>query len=116
MKFETGNLNTLNADHPERKNWFAGAFIPEASMLHTDAVEIKWAKHTKGIKKTTGMNLDAHIRTVVILISGKWRAWFHEAEKEIIMSEPGDYIVYDTALHDSEALEDSHIVVVRWNT
>ncbi|KKR21909.1 MAG: hypothetical protein UT48_C0002G0042, partial [Parcubacteria group bacterium GW2011_GWE2_39_37] len=31
-----------------------------------------------------------------------------------ILLEPGDYLVYSDSYHENEALEDSHLVVVRW--
>lgn len=115
MKFETGNLNELTSVHPERRGWFAGAFVPQSTLFHTDGIEIKWAHHKKGLKKTTGMDFDARIRTVVILISGVWRTTLIEENREIILSNSGDYLIYDTGEHVSEAVEDSHVVVVRWH-
>jgi len=114
MDIETGNLDLLNKKDPEKKGWLIGSFIEENSLRHSDKCEVKWAKHLKGLKKVAGENLKDNCKTVVILISGKWLTRFPESGKEIILLEPGDYLVYSDSYHENEALEDSHLVVVRW--
>jgi hypothetical protein len=113
MNIEVGNLDVLTKQNPERRGWFLGSFIPEG-LLHSNACEVKWARRPKGSKRTTGMKIDKNIRTVVILISGKWKTIFPEDREEIILSNSGDYLIYEGTYHENEALEDSHILVLRY--
>jgi hypothetical protein len=110
---ELGNLDKLNQEHPERKGWFIGGFMPEDSILHGITPEAKWSRYPKGFTKSTGSNLGIKSKSVVVLISGKWALRFAEG-KEVVLSKPGDYIAFDDTEHDSEAIEDAHIFVVRW--
>ena len=114
MRIETGNLDELNEANPAMRSWIVGSFVPDTSLLHSESCEVKWAKHPKGLKKTTGMDLSSDIRTVMILISGSWRTWIPEENREVILSVPGQYLAYDTGAHECEALEDSHLVIIRW--
>ncbi|MEN9557749.1 MAG: hypothetical protein RL141_118 [Candidatus Parcubacteria bacterium] len=114
MRIETGNLEILNGKNPERKGWIIGTFIPEDSLMHSSACEVKWATHPKGLQKKAGTNLDSRVRTMIILISGKWLTRFLGDGKEVILSKPGDYLIYEGASHENEALEDSQMMIVRW--
>lgn len=115
MRLETGNLDVLNKENEQRKGWFVGSFIPKDSLLNSDACEVKWSKFPKGIKRTSEQLLAENIRTVTVLISGKWKCFFTADNKEVILSQPGDFVAYDSGAHHSnEALEDSHLMVVRW--
>ncbi len=114
MSIEQGNLNNIEELNPERGGWFVGKFIPESSLLHSEKCEVKWAHYNKGLKKDSGLNLDANSRTVVVLLSGVWKLLFTKENKEVVLSQPGDFIVFDGIEHTSEALEDCHVMVVRW--
>ncbi|OIO51569.1 MAG: hypothetical protein AUJ19_04220 [Parcubacteria group bacterium CG1_02_58_44] len=66
------------------------------------------------MKKETGHELNESDRTLVMLISGRWRQNFPNSSTEMILSSPGDYALHSGQMHESEALEDSHVMVVRW--
>ena len=115
MKTETGNINALNEMKSERKGWFIGNFIEEESPRYSENCEIKWAIHKQGTKKTSsGGDTSAKTRTVVILLSGKWLTRFLDDGQEVVLAQSGDYLLYEDRLHENEALEESHVIVVRW--
>ena len=114
MSIEHGNLNSVEEHNPKRGGWFIGNFIPEPSLLHSKQCEVKWAHHPKGLKKSSGLNLDTDSRTVVVILSGQWKLLFTNENKEVLLSQPGDFVVFDGVEHTSEALEDCHVMVVRW--
>lgn len=114
MSIQTGNLEKLNKENPNRGGWFIGKFVPESSLLSSDVCEAKWARYKKGFKKDSGLVLDVDSRTVVILIYGKWRLTFIKESKEVVLSEPGDFVAFGAEPHNSDALEDSHVITVRW--
>jgi hypothetical protein len=113
---ETGNLDKLNQEHPERKGWFLGEFMPEDSILHHKKYEAKWAHYPKGFSKSTPKNSSLDSQSVIVLVSGKWKIRFPESGKEVLLSKPGDYNAFDDTEHDSEALEDTQLLVLRWFT
>lgn len=114
MDIEIGNLNQLEKDHPEQGGWCVGSFIDSSSLRHSDVCEVKWAHHPKGLKKPSGLNLHKPSRTIVSLVSGKIKLVFLDEGKEIILSEPGEYVVFDGMRHETECLEDTEVMVVRW--
>ncbi len=115
MKTETGNIDALNEKNPEQKGWFIGNFIEEESLRHSENCEVKWAVHKQGIKKTSsGGDAVTKTRTVVILLSGKWLTHFLDDGQEVVLSQPGDYLMYEDRLHENEAIEESHVMVIRW--
>ncbi|EKE18737.1 MAG: hypothetical protein ACD_9C00253G0002 [uncultured bacterium] len=115
MKLETGNLDILSAENEERRGWFVGSFIPKDSLLNSDSCEVKWSKFLKGLKRTSSQDASDNTHTVAVLIKGKWKCFFTEEKKKVILSEPGDFVAYDGgAHHENEALEDSHLMVIRW--
>ena len=107
MKLETGNLENIG--------WFIGSNADKDSLFFSENCEIKWAKHPKGLKKVSGVELNDDVRSVVVLISGSWLTRFPNESKEIILSKPGDYLAYTGEYHENEALEDSHVMVIRWD-
>jgi len=110
---ETGNLDRVNKNHPEREGWVLGNFVKESELRNSNVCGVKWVRHPKGIKKTSGADLDKKERTLVILVSGKWKLKFKNGEN-VILSKSGDYVIFDAMAHESEGLEVSHVVVIRW--
>lgn len=106
MSIEVGNLDEQNAAHPEKRGWF----------LQTPNCEAKWVRHPKGLKKQAGSDNEASTHTTVVLISGRWVFRFARDQREVVISEPGDYLRYDASEpHENEALEDTHLLVLRWH-
>lgn len=106
MSIETGNLDDENAALPERHGWFVQA-------ANCDA---KWVRHPRGSKKRAGTENGASTHTVVVLLSGRWRFLFARDQREVVLSKSGDYLRYDASEpHENEALEDTHLLVLRWH-
>jgi hypothetical protein len=110
---ETGNLDEVNKNYPERKGWVIGKFVEESKLRNSNVYEVKWVRHPRGIKKLSGADLSKGERTMVILILGKWRVKFGNGHN-ILLSKPGDYVIFDAMAHEAEGLEASHMVVIRW--
>lgn len=98
-----------------RRGWFLGHFRDPASGLpHSNDVEVKWGTHPQGEEKTLLAANDS-ATTLSVLISGVFRVWFPHFEREIILAEPGDYVVFAPGVaHTWRAMEDTVIISVRW--
>ena len=114
-KILSGNLDEQVLLHPETKGWFLGPFMDKYPDFKTDGLELKWARHKKGEIKP-GFLADAATKTIVILMQGAFAIRFPDIEKEVMLSELGDYIFYDSSYkrHEGEAIEDCLMLVVRW--
>lgn len=115
MNIQTGNIDLDSDSHSETKGWIVGDFISPQSLLHSEKCEVKWIRRKAGIMKPSERTCNKDIVTLVILLSGKWLISFPELQKEHILSQPGDYVAYEFNYHESTAIEDSHIIVIRWN-
>ena len=107
MTTEKGNIG--------KGGWFIGDIENKDSLLSSQNCQIKWAIHPKGLKKVSGVELEFDVRSVVVLISGKWLTKFPERGEEVILDSPGDYLAYTGEYHENEALEESHVMVIRWD-
>ncbi|PIY97184.1 MAG: signal peptidase I [Candidatus Kerfeldbacteria bacterium CG_4_10_14_0_8_um_filter_42_10] len=114
-KLITGNLDQQVSSHPETGGWFLGCFMDKYPDFLSDDVELKWVRHKKGDKKP-GLLAATETKTLVILINGKFLIRFTEPNKEITLLKQGDFVFYDASQtsHESEALEDSLLLVVRY--
>jgi hypothetical protein len=111
-EFRKGNIGRKAGKIPSRKDWFLGHFIKRGSPFHTTAFELKWCDCKKGWKKV-GTRKDI-TKTLLILISGRFRVTFTETENSCILSKKGDFLYYQSKPHLGEALKDSLLLVVRW--
>lgn len=96
-----------------RRGWFMGHFItPTDDPRSLDLLEVKWAVHKAGEGRPQwAMNAEA--TTLSILISGRFRLQF--PEREIVLSNEGDYVLWLPGVpHCWSAESDSTIVTVRW--
>ena len=107
MSTETGNIG--------KNCWFIGDIENKESLLFSENCQIKRAIHPKGLKKVSGVELDTEVRSVVVLVKGKWLTRFPERCEEVVLSNPGDYLAYTGEYHENEALEESHVMVIRWD-
>lgn len=109
-EMEVGNLDQVNNKYPQRKDWVVGNFIKESQLRKTDNCEVKWSRFPKGMTKSSPASDN---KTFTILISGRWLMKF-ENGKEIILENPGDYVIYENQSHDVESLAESHLINFRW--
>lgn len=111
---EIGNLNKLTASDPETRGWFIGQFIKEPLCFKDEDVEIKWGIHKKG-ELLDQIRASKKSKSLSILISGKTRISFPEQNKDLILSEQGDFVFWEAGVfHNSEILEDSIFLTIRW--
>lgn len=114
MNIQTGNLNQHTANQPEYQGWVISDFIKDP-FFQSDAFEVKWAVHKKGDVKN-GKKTDASVKTLGILISGKFLIKFPHLNKEVALEKMGDFLTYDSQddEHIGTALEDTVIMAIRW--
>lgn len=114
-KLITGNLGEQVAKHPETKGWFLGSFMEKHSDFYSEDLELKWIRHEKGFHKP-GFSSEHSIKTLTVLISGKYRVVFHDFHQEVVLEKLGDFLYYDSSqtTHDADALEDTLLLVIRW--
>jgi hypothetical protein len=110
-------ISTGNAAADGIRGWFIGQFIPPSSGLaHQEALEMKWQLHSKG-ERRQGFAQSPKATTISILVSGSFATRFRlpDGMREIILTRPGDYIVYGPGLdHCWEAFEESLVITVRF--
>lgn len=111
----TQGWHTGNAadDGTDTRGWIVGHFIdPSRGVRSTTDVEIKWAHHPKGDKRT-GWTSDDQRTTLVMLISGHFQ--LKSTEGESTFTQQGDYAMWGPGVdHTWEAVEDSIVLTVRW--
>ncbi|WP_088893487.1 signal peptidase I [Leptolyngbya ohadii] len=110
LEIITGNAS-LEGNH--YRGWFMGHFItPADDPRSTDAVELKWASHPRGDRRTA-WTTNTQVTTLSILIDGRFRVEF--PERSIVLSQQGDYVMWLPGVeHCWEAEEDSTILTVRF--
>jgi hypothetical protein len=103
-----GNAAT---DAPVNHGWLLGHFKPVDDARHSDDVEIKWAMHPQGDQRRqwiAGENRSA----LVLLISGRFRVDL--PGRSVLLSQQGNYVVFNGVSHSWHAEEASVVLVVRW--
>jgi hypothetical protein len=97
-----------------RRGWFIGSFIAPQTLLKTNKeLEVKWGIHSKGEKRSSKAT-DGLATTISLLIKGKCCITF-EGQKKMILSNPGDYIIWTPNIpHVFESYEDSVVITIRW--
>jgi len=114
VNLQTGNLDTISSENPERKGWFIGHFINDKSPFNTDDFEVNWVRIKKGERKK-GIGNNAKAKTLTILIEGKYQFEFLDKSEGAILKNKGDYFFYQPIKnHVAKALEDSLIMTIRW--
>ena len=110
-----GNWDHGNAadDGRDTRGWFLGAFIaPAEGVRSSKDVEVKWAIHPIGDKRTQ-WTADDRRSTMVLLVEGTFRV--DPTEGSVILAEQGDYLVWGPGIdHSWEALAPSVVITVRW--
>ena len=110
-----------NAGEPSsHRGWLVGHFIDEADDLrHSKDVEVKWGVHQAG-EERTDWSAGRHERTILILMSGRWRLELAPAPARhepttLVLDKPGDYVIWDKGVdHRWRAEADSVLITVRW--
>ncbi|GAA2119885.1 cupin domain-containing protein [Actinomadura napierensis] len=100
------------ADAAGDRGWLLGHFKPSGDLRHSDEVEVKWGVHPKDERRarwTSGEKRTA----LLVLISGRFRLEF--PGRDVLLTEPGDYVVWGRGVdHSWHAEEESVVMTVRW--
>ncbi|MFD6418411.1 signal peptidase I [Streptomyces sp. NPDC060194] len=100
------------ADAALDHGWLLGHFKPPGDPRHSEDVEIKWGVHPPGDERAEWAR--GEVRTaLLVLISGRFRMMF--PERDVVLSEQGDYVVWGKGVdHSWRAEEESVVLTVRW--
>lgn len=106
-----------NAVRDGKRGWFVGHFMsPSFGLIHQQEVEIKWAQHIKGERRTRfGQWPEA--TTISILVNGSFvvRVKLSDGIRDVVLASPGDYVAYGPGVdHSWEAIEDCLVITVRF--
>ncbi len=104
-----GNAQT---EGRKRRGWFMGHFIEATDARSTEDVEIKWGVHAAGEARSQWAPA-AEVTTISILINGKFCVKF--PCQDVLLSEPGDYVLWlPGVVHTWQAELDSIVLTVRY--
>ena len=113
-------FGNAEADQVRGTGWFVGQFIPAAlGARHQTDVELKWAIHYDGERRSRGPEAVANATTISILIRGSLRVTFQisgpQSKQMVTMEKEGDYIIFGPGVvHSWEAIGDTLVVSVRF--
>lgn len=102
-----------NDDAASTRGWLVGHFIDSSQGVRaTEDVEVKWAKHHAGDKRSQWTTNERRT-TLVILVSGEFRVNFTGGSA--VLATPGDYVMWGPGVdHSWEALVESVVMTCRW--
>ncbi|WP_232533748.1 signal peptidase I [Plantactinospora sp. KBS50] len=99
-------------DAPGDRGWLLGHFKPAGDLRHSDEVEIKWGMHPPGDRRAAWVRGEAR-RALLILVSGRFRMEF--PGRQVVLSKPGQYVVWGRGVdHSWYAEQESVVLTVRW--
>jgi hypothetical protein len=108
---ETIYVGNAEADAPAARGWLLGHFRPEDDARHSGDVEVKWAIHPQGDRRSQWV-ADEQRSTLVLLISGRFH--IELPGRSVLLARQGDYVVFHDLGHSWYAEEPSVVVVIRW--
>jgi hypothetical protein len=109
MDIVTGKAGVDGADF---RGWIVGHFIGDGPR-RSAAVEVKWGVHTLDETRASWA-VSAEATSMSLLVRGRIRLIF--AEREHLLSEPGDYAVWGPGVAHRWRIEaeDTVVLTVRW--
>ena len=111
LKIQQGNFKAESQQH---RQWIMGHFLEPGSPFHNTNFEVKLAKHPQG-EIIEQKNSKPNVKTLAILIYGKFSVKFIADNKTLVLEKEADYLFYDQVVpHIGTALADSLLVVIRW--
>jgi hypothetical protein len=96
------------------RGWFVGHFVQgEDNPLRTSDVELKWCTHAKGETRHGGWAPPNPVRTLNVLIRGRFVVLF--PEQEVLLQNEGDFVMFGpNVAHSYRSEEESLMLTVRW--
>ena len=108
---ETVYVGYADQDAAEHRGWVLGHFMPPADVRHSGDVEIKWAVHRRGDRRSEWVRQDTRT-AAIFLVSGRFR--IDLPDRSVVLDRPGAYVVFSGVGHSWEAEQDATILGVRW--
>jgi hypothetical protein len=109
---QTGNASR---DADPYRGWFVGSFVSaELGLRSTGAVEVKWGTHALGDRREGWASSVDHT-SLSLLVGGAIRVFFGNGE-DVLLAEPGDYVVWPAGMTHHWQIEqaDTVVVTIRW--
>ena len=104
----TGNAQVDGMNH---RGWILGHFMSSGDARHSKDVEIRWAVHQPGEQREQWVE-DEQRSTAIILIKGRFKVEL--PGQSVILSEPGDYVVFHGISHSWKAETHCIVLGIRW--
>ncbi|GAA3674003.1 hypothetical protein GCM10022224_042910 [Nonomuraea antimicrobica] len=105
-------VGNAGADAAGDRGWLLGHFKPPGDPRHSADVEIKWGVHPPGDERAEWVRGE-HRTALLVLIGGRFRVEL--PGRSVLLSEPGDYVVWGRGVdHSWRAEEASTVLTVRW--
>ena len=105
-------VGKADLDAPGEQGWLLGHFRPAGDPRHSTDVEIKWGRHPKGDRRARWVTGEERT-ALLILISGRFHVEL--PDRTVVLTDPGDYIVWGRGVdHSWQAEEESVVLTVRW--
>lgn len=105
-------VGKADLDAPGEQGWLLGHFRPAGDPRHSGDVEIKWGRHPKGDRRAKWVTGEQRT-AVLILISGRFHMEF--PDRTVVLTDPGDYVVWGRGVdHSWLAEQESVVLTVRW--
>lgn len=106
-------VGNAGVDGAGNHGWLLGHFMPRGDPRHSGDVEIKWGVHPRGDRRAAWAS--GEVRTaLLVLITGCFHVELRD--RTVVLSEPGDYVVWGAGQdHSWYAAEEGTVVLtVRW--
>jgi hypothetical protein len=105
-------VGKADLDAPGEQGWLLGHFRPSGDPRHSTDVEIKWGRHPKGDRRAQWVTGEQRT-ALLILISGRFHVEL--PDRTVVLTEPGDYVVWGKGVdHSWLAEQESVVLTVRW--
>ncbi|MFI7421815.1 signal peptidase I [Nonomuraea sp. NPDC049684] len=105
-------VGNANIDAAGDRGWLLGHFKPLGDPRHSEDVEIKWGVHPAGDERAQWVRGEERT-ALLVLISGRFRVAL--PGRDVLLSEPGDYVVWGKGVDHSWVAEtESVVLTVRW--
>jgi len=113
-KIIDGNIEKL-PEFSKKGGWFFGSFIKDLPEFRNDNFEIKWANNKAGYYDYS-RKTDYSAMTLAINVSGHAKITFPDKNEVFTLSNPGDFVYWDTqdGDHIFESLDNSIVIAIRW--
>lgn len=114
--YDDETFSVGNASENNQSGWFVGPFLKGLGIRHTDRVQIKWGVHQAGDRREK-ISDGFGFCSAAVLVNGSFLLEFPSRSGTVLLSRPGDYVLYGPELpHSWQAVTDSTLLTVRWPT